>query len=140
VITYVDTSTLLKRLLDEAGSSRADVIWTSADVLASASLLVVEARAALAAAHRGGRLTADELRSAKADLVDLLEEITFVDISAALIDHAADLAESEALRGYDAIHLAAAMVVEATVLTSADDQLCDAAERKGMSVANPLDG
>lgn len=140
MITYVDTSTLLKRLLDEEGSSRADVIWASADVLASASFLVVEARAVLAAAHRGGRLTAAQLRSAKADLADLLDEVTFIDLSDELIDHAADLAETEALRGHDAMHLAAAMVVEATVLTSADDQLCDAAERRGMRVANPLDG
>lgn len=139
MITYVDTSTLLKRLLDEDGSSRADVIWASADVLASASLVVVEARAALAAAHRSGRLTADELRSAKADLVELLEEVTFVEITHELIDRAADLAESEALRGYDAVHLAAAKAVEARVLTSADDELCDAAERRGLLVANPLD-
>ena len=140
MITYVDTSTLLKRLLEEDGSRRADVIWGSADVLASATLLVVEARAALAAAHRSGRLTTAELRSAKADLVDLLEEITFVDITDELIEDASDLAEAEALRGYDAFHLAAAMVVEASVLTSADDQLCNAAERRGILVANPLDG
>ncbi len=139
MITYVDTSTLLKRLLDEEGSPRADAIWDTADVLASAVILVVEARAALAAARRGGRLTAAELLLVKAELVDLFEEITFVEITDELIGQAADLAETEALRGYDAVHLAAAMTVEASVLTSADDALCDAAERRGFLVANPLD-
>ena len=139
MITYVDTSTLLKRLLDEEGSPRADAIWDTADVLASAVILVVEARAALAAARRCGRLTAAELRSVKAELVDLLEEITFVEITNELIEHAGDLAETEALRGYDAVHLAAAMAVEASVLSSADDELCGAAERRGLLVANPLD-
>lgn len=139
MITYVDTSTLLKRLLVEEGSDVADVIWNASEVLASAVTAVVEARAALAAAQRGGRLTAAEHRDAKAELVGLLEEITFIEITDDLIAEAAELAEHEALRGYDAIHLAAALAVEANVLTSADSALCDAAERRGLNVANPLD-
>lgn len=139
MITYVDTSTLLKRLLVEEGSDRADVIWESADVLASAVIVIVEARAALAAADRARRLTAADHRAAKAELTDLLEEVTFVEITDELIADAADLAETDALRGYDAVHLAAAVAIGATVLTSADEALCDAAERHGLRVANPLD-
>lgn len=139
MITYVDTSTLLERLLDEDGSAGADVIWDAADVLASAVTVVVEARAALAAAERGGRITAVEHRDAKVGLLDLFEEVTFVEITDDLIAQAADLAEHESLRGYDAVHLAAALTVEATVLTSADVVLCDAAARRGLHVANPLD-
>lgn len=140
MITYVDTSTLVKRLFDEDGSDRADLIWDGADVLASAALIVVEARAALAAAQRGGRLTARQHRGAKADLVGMLEELAIVEITDALIAEAADLAEQESLRGYDAVHLAAALLVGAEVLTSADADLCDAAERRGLHIANPLGG
>ncbi|MCZ7631338.1 MAG: hypothetical protein M5U19_20820 [Microthrixaceae bacterium] len=53
MITYVDTSSMLKLLIDEDGSERAELIWDSADVLVSVALVVVEGRAALAAAHRG---------------------------------------------------------------------------------------
>lgn len=140
MITYVDTSTLLKRLLDEVGSARADAIWAAAEVLVSAAMVVVEARAALAAAQRGGRLTYREHRDAKAALVDLLEEVAIVKITEDLVAIAADLAEEEALRGYDAVHLAAALAVGAHVLTSSDSALCDAAERRGLRVANPIDG
>lgn len=140
MIIYVDTSTLLKRLLHEAGSDRVDVIWESADVLASAVIVVVEARAALAAADRGGRLTVREHRVAKAGLVALLEELAMVEISEELVATAADLAEEEALRGYDAVHLAAALAVGAQVLTSSDPALCAAAQQRGLHVANPLDG
>ncbi|MCC5951277.1 MAG: type II toxin-antitoxin system VapC family toxin [Acidimicrobiia bacterium] len=139
MITYVDTSTLLKRLLAEDGSDAADAIWNAADVLACAATAVVEARAALAAAQRGGRLTAGELRAATSELGDLLEEVTFVAVTDTLIAEAADLAESEALRGYDAVHLAAALSIEANVVTSSDAALCAAAERRGLHVANPLD-
>jgi predicted nucleic acid-binding protein len=139
LITYVDTSTLLKRLLIEDGSDEADIIWNAADVLVSAAAVIVEARAALAAAGRANRLTAAELRHAKAELAELLDEITLVEITEDLAHAAGDVAEAEALRGYDAMHLAAALAVEADVLTSADAALCDAAERRGLHVANPLD-
>ena len=70
----------------------------------------------------------------------MVDELTIVEATEPLILAAADLAEAEALCGYDAVHLAAALTVEATILTSADANLCDAAERRELHVANPLDG
>jgi hypothetical protein len=139
VIAYVDTSSLLKLLIDEDGSDRAELIWNTADVVASAALIVVDARAALAAATRCRRLTAAQHRAAKGELAALVEELTIVEVTEDLIVDAAELAEREALRGYDAVHLAAALTVEADLVTSADAALCDAAERRGLAVANPLD-
>ncbi len=139
MITYVDTSTLLKLLVEEDGSDRAALIWDRADALTSAALVTVEARAALAAAVRGHRLTPAHHRRAKSELVALVDELNIVEITEDLIARASDLAEREALRGYDAIHLAAALTVHADVLTSADTDLCEAAQRKGLHVANPLD-
>ncbi len=138
MITYVDPSTLLKLIIDEPGSDRAEVIWRSADVLASVNLIVVEARAALAAACRQGRITAAKHLQAKAALLTLVGDLYAVEVTDALLHHAADLAEREALRGYDAVHLAAALLVKASVITSADSTLCDAAARQGLHVANPL--
>lgn len=139
MIAYVDTSSLLKLLVEEEGSERAGVVWDTADVVAAASVIVVEARAALAAAKRANRLTAARHRKAKQELNALLDELTIVAITDELVADAAELAEREALRGYGAVHLAAALTVEATVLTSADSALCDAAGRHGIHVANPLD-
>jgi len=137
VITYVDTSALLKLLIEEDGSDEAELIWDSADVLASASLVTVEARAALAAAARAGRLSASQLGRVKVELALLIDELATVEVTRTLIDEAAELAEQEGLRGYDAVHLAAALTIGADVLTSADAALCDAAERRGLHVANP---
>jgi hypothetical protein len=137
MLTYVDTSTLLKLIVDEDGSDRADVIWRSADTVASVALVVVEARAALAAAARGGRLTSRQQAAAKAELSALVADLFIVEPTEELIAQAAELAELEGLRGYDAIHLAAALTIGAAVLTSADTALCDAAARRGLHVANP---
>lgn len=139
MITYVDTSSLLKLVIDENGSERAELIWDSADALASVALVVVEGRAALAAAQRAGRLGTGQHREARHEFAALVEELTIVEVTEELIADAADLAEEEALRGYDAVHLAAALTVEATVLTTADAALCDAAARRGLHVTNPLD-
>lgn len=62
-------------------------------------MIVVEARAALAAAARGARLTAAQHGMAKAELAVLVEELSIVDVTEELIADAADLAEQEALRG-----------------------------------------
>lgn len=137
--TYVDTSTLLKRLLDEEGSDQANAIWESAEHLVSAATLVVEARAALAAAERGRRLSPAEHRAAKQQLRFLLRQVDTIALDDDVLEVAADLAETEALRGYDAVHLAVALEVGVASLTSSDSALCDAAARRGLYVLNPLD-
>lgn len=138
--TYVDTSSLLKLLVEEEGSEQAALIWDATDFIASVGLVEVEARAALAAAERDHRITRSQHRAATADLALLLDELAIVEVTQDVLRHAADLAEEEALRGYDAVHLAAAIAVEAEILTSADESLCAAAVRCGLHVANPLDG
>jgi predicted nucleic acid-binding protein len=137
LITYVDTSTLIKLIVEEEGSDRAELIWQTADSVASVSLVVVEARAALAAAGRGKRLSSKQLGVAQEGLADAVADLHLVEVTAELIESAAQLAESESLRGYDAVHLAAALFVEAAILSSADIDLCAAAGRQGMHVANP---
>jgi predicted nucleic acid-binding protein len=129
---------LLKLIIDEKGSERAMTIWTSADAVASVSLMVVEARAALAAARRGSRLTEVPLGSAVAELEALVSDLHIVPVTDGLVASAAELADTEGLRGYDAVHLAAALTVEATVLSSAGAALCAAAAGHGLHIANPL--
>lgn len=138
MITYVDTSTLLKLIIEEEGSERAALIWTSADAVASVSLITVEARAAIAAAGRGRRLSASQARDAVDELKALLRVLHLIPVTDELVSAAAELAAVEGLRGYDAVHLAAALDISATVFSSADTTSCAAAERRGLHVANPL--
>jgi predicted nucleic acid-binding protein len=138
VITYIDTSTLLRLIVDENGSERAMTIWSSADAVASVNLIVVEASAALAAARRVRRLTEAQHRSAVTELVTLVSDLHIVPVTDELVTSAAELADDEGLRGYDAVHLAAALTVGATVLSGSDTALCAAAARRGLHIANPL--
>lgn len=138
MITYVDTSTLLKLIIDEEGSDRAALVWSSADAVASVCLITVEVRAAIAAAGRGRRLTSAQARDAVSELDALLRVLHLMPVTDELISAAAELAAVEGLRGYDSVHLAAALEIGATVFSSADTTLCAAAERRGLHIANPL--
>lgn len=137
MITYVDASTMMKLIVSEPGSQAAADIWDGADVLASARILYVEAQAALAAAHRAGRLTLSQHRRAAVDFEDLWSQLVVIEIDRELVRHAAELADRRGLRGYDAVHLAAALRVGAEILTSADRLLCQAALAEGFHVADP---
>lgn len=138
MITYVDTSTLIKLLIDEVGTMAAGRIWDEADVLVTARIGHIEARAALAAARKQGRMAAVALRAAVAGLELLWSQMSVVEIDHELMRFAGDLAEKHSLRGYDAVHLAAAHLVGADVFSSADHRLCAAATASGFHVANPL--
>lgn len=140
MIVYFDTSALVKLLIDEPGTAAVQRLWEEAERRVACALTVVEARAALAAARRADRLTVSQAARAKTELLALIDDLALVVVGDRLIDDAGALAESEALRGYDAVHLAAALLSTAEVFASADRELADAAARHGLHVVDPLTG
>lgn len=140
MITYIDTSVLLKLLLDdEAGGDAAERLWLESAYLVCAEIAYAEARAALASARRNSRLSAKALDTAKAQLELLWDQIDVVEVTTALVRAAGDVAEKEGLRGYDAVHLAAAIAAGAAIIATTDIQLLAAARRRRFNVANPLE-
>jgi len=138
VITYFDTSILIKLVVnDEPYRPQSERLWLDSDYVICAEIGYMEARAALAAARRGERLDAAALRTARDQLALLWEQVSIVVVDTALVQAAGDLAERGGLRGHDAVHLAAAITAQATVVASADRQLAEAARRSGLSVAAP---
>ena len=139
MITYFDTSVLLKLFVDdELGNDAVERLWIESEHIVCAEIGYAEARAALASAHRNGRLHMTALRTSKAQLDDAWQQITVVLVATPVVYAAGDLAESEGLRGYDAVHLAAAIAAQATVFATADLRLMEAAQRQGLGVSNPL--
>jgi predicted nucleic acid-binding protein len=137
VIAYFDTSAVVPLLVVEAGSTRAAVLWDGADRVVSARLVYPEGRAALALAHRLGRLTARQLRAAVAELDSKYEEFDLVEVDDMLARRAGHLAEAHGLRGYDAVHLAAADRVRDPdlVVVAGDGALLAAAATEGIAIA-----
>jgi len=137
VIAYFDTSAFIPLIVDEPSSTTCVRLWNEATRAASVRLLHAEARAALAQAHRMARLSREQL-SAVVEQLDLLtNQLDVVEITGPLVSGAGEIAESQRLRGYDAVHLAAAQSLgnSETVFVSGDRQLVEAAQRCGLAVA-----
>lgn len=137
MIAYFDTSAIVPLLIEETGTEVASEFWDRADRVVSVRLAHVEARAALAHAARIGRISPHQLRSTTQDLDNLLSQLALVDIDDDLISEAGDLAEMQALRAYDAVHLAAAWRINDrdVVVVAGDRALLAAAKTVGLAVA-----
>lgn len=123
-------------MIVEDGSELVSELWGTRHQAVSSILSYPEGRAALAAAARAGRLSANGHARAHDEFESLASELLLVGIDAPLARQAGQLAEELALRGYDAVHLASALAVgSATVLVSWDEDLRRAATQSGCAVA-----
>jgi predicted nucleic acid-binding protein len=138
LICYFDTSALIPLLVEERGSAVASHLWDTADHVVSSRLVYAEARAALAQAHRTDRIDGPGLRRVVADLEVMMGDLDVVEVGAAVVHRAGQLAELLALRGYDAVHLgsAEALADPTLVLVAGDRQLLRAAGELQMAVAD----
>lgn len=107
MIVYADSSALVKLVVQEAGSSDLLDLRPQISVLATARIAYTELRAALAAMRRDKRLAPAGFLRAKQQLERLWAGTSAIELDEQLIVRAGDLAEEHALRGYDAVHLAA---------------------------------
>lgn len=108
--------------------------------MASSQLVYPEARAALAAAERAGRLDGTAYDQAVAALDLLYDDLQIIGVDDQLAHEAGDLAVHYALRGYDAMHLASALALDANevVLATWDAALSRAADQTGRLLVNRL--
>lgn len=133
---YLDTSALVKLLIDEPGTEAVGMLWDEAHERTSSRLLYPETRAALAQAMRGGRLTTEPLSGLVVQFDALFTGMTHVELGAELAIAAGQLAEARGLRGYDAVHLASALAAgdDDLVFATFDDRLRRAADAEGLAI------
>jgi len=132
---HVHWSAFIPLLIAEPSSSSCQRFWDDADAVVASRLLYVEAAAALAQASRLDRLTRRTHRGA-VELFDLLWALfDVVEVDHAAVMRAARLAEQLGLRGYDAVHCAAAESIagEELVAAAGDQQLLSAWSEPGLA-------
>jgi predicted nucleic acid-binding protein len=101
--TYVDTSALLKRYVDEPDSDRAVELLTVDPELVTGRHTVVEVRRSLARV-----LPANAAAAARVVFAEDLAAFSIVELDAATCELAATIAEQTGVRTLDALHLGAA--------------------------------
>jgi predicted nucleic acid-binding protein len=121
----VDASVALKWVVDEAGSERA--VSLAGRPLAAPSLWIAECANALWAKARRGEISSDEARKG---LRALLAAPVLLVPTEELVGAAMDFALELDVTVYDALYLAAASNLTATLVTD-DRRLAAAAETKG---------
>lgn len=109
MILYLDTSALVKLYVEEPGRGVVMRELDAAGAVATVRIAYVEARAAFARKRREGGLDGKALRRVAERLDEDWAAFSVVDVGEPLVRRAGNLAERYDLRGYDAVHLAAAM-------------------------------
>ncbi len=111
MILYLDTSALVKLYVDEPGTPAVVARVEGAEAVVTARVTYAEARAAFARHRREGALSRAHLRQVVRELDGDWGAYNLVEISDPVVRQAGALAERHALRGYDAVQLAAALDV-----------------------------
>jgi predicted nucleic acid-binding protein len=146
---FFDSSGIVKRYVNETGT-----LWVTSLAAPAAGNRIylariagVEVISAVVRRQRSGSLTSKQLAIVLGQFRhDFAAEYRIVAITPALLDQAMTLAEAHALRGYDAVQVAAALAVNARrlarglsalTLVSSDTELNAAATAEGLMVVNP---
>ncbi|MHB1172768.1 MAG: type II toxin-antitoxin system VapC family toxin [Lacisediminihabitans sp.] len=129
MIAYVETSAAAKMLFDEGESARVtkylDGLVGAGHWLASSAILETELRRA---AVREGE--------PQSIVTAILDRVSIVDISRSVFTQAGVLSGTN-LRSLDALHVAAALHMNADVMVSYDRRQIDAAEAAGLRTVSP---
>ena len=146
---FCDSSAIVKRYVAETGSTYVDALadLKTGNIVLLARITRVEVAAAFARRLKGASLTTADAQNALALFQhDLTNNYFTVEITPVLLSEAMRLAMQHALRGYDAVQLAAALEANSErlsnslpplTLVSADMDLNNAAQVEGLNVENP---
>lgn len=141
MILYLETSCLVKLYVREEDSESVAKSVETAKVIATAIVAYAEARAAFARKFREKGLSPAAYKAVKKALDADWPRFFVLNLNPLTAKSAGDLAEKHALRGFDALHLAAALALQtdaahaAIRFMTADSRLGAAARREGLETA-----
>ncbi|HUH98322.1 MAG TPA: type II toxin-antitoxin system VapC family toxin [Anaerolineales bacterium] len=139
MILYADTSALVKKYIQEAGSDQVIAFFDTFEVIGTLALTQAEMAAAMSKAGRQGWVEQSAITKAWEVFLSHWPNYMRLPVSAAVVDRAAELAWQHRLRAYDSLHLASTLTWqesagEAAIIACFDKQLIDAALKEGLQV------
>ena len=137
MIVYWDTSALIKLYIQEAGTPDVDQLLQRADLSGTAVICQVEISAALAKLVRMTNLRRKPAQMAWQRFLQDWSTLIHIQITQPVLTQASILTWAHGLRGYDAIHLAAAStwqssLGETVLFTTYDQHLWQTAQNLGI--------
>jgi predicted nucleic acid-binding protein len=139
MIVYLDSSALVKRYIVEASSAEVERLVSAAEQVGTAIISRAEVSAALAKAVRMNWMDQAEALKALAVFQSHWTSLFRLHIRETTVERADALAWAHSLRGYDAVHLACAMLWQdavggAMTMATFDQPLLEAAAKAGLAV------
>ena len=139
---YADASAIVKRYREETGSPRVREAWLAAERVFTSWVSYAEVHAALARKQRERGLTPAEFRTAAHTFEGEWPAYDQIAVNATTLAAVRRLVRRHRLRGFDAIHLAAAVWLQSELQAPmefwvADERLEVAARRERLRVVNP---
>ncbi|MGX6447324.1 type II toxin-antitoxin system VapC family toxin [Patulibacter sp. S7RM1-6] len=136
-LLYLDTSALVKLVVREHHSDAVRAGVTAATACTASHLTVVEAHATFARMRAGGRLDGGTYARIASAVDRFWADVAVVPVDGQVVSAGVEIARRHALRGYDAMQLAAALEVARTsvvTFASFDAELEAAATREGLGL------
>lgn len=139
MILYLDASALVKYYIAETGSEQVNRLLRDAHTSATATISCAEIVAAIARAARMGYVLQEGAEHAVSLFNRECTSLIRIPFTEGLVEQAASFAWTRGLRGYDAIHLAAAAIwrdilqTNVTIVTY-DCELWRAAREEGFAL------
>ena len=141
MILYWDASAIVKLIIREPGSDAARAWFDESNPFVTCRIAYAEVMAALGMAMRVGRLASEDLPTAESALRHIWADTFVLEVAQVVVERAGQLAIRHGLRGYDSVHLAAAVshgdparVPERPAVVTWDARLADAALAEGLCI------
>ena len=134
---YLDTSALVKKYVEESRSDEVRNCIAQHEMIATVAITRAESAATFARAVRRGSLTEGKARASHRQFIREWKTYMRIRVTESLVARADEVAWTFRLRGYDAVHLAAALewydrMEEPITVATFDQDLWKAAAEAGL--------
>lgn len=131
---FFDTSSFVKRFVEEIGSKEADDLCQKASELGLSIICFPEIVSALNRKLRSEIITKEIYLDLKGEVLEDIVDADIINLTPSVLNRTTELLEKNALRSLDAIHLACAIEWKADLFVSSDERQVTAATDSGLNV------
>jgi len=131
---FFDTSSFVKRFVDEVGSDEVEQVTENASEIGLSIICFTEVISALNRKLRKEVISNETYQELKGNILEDIQDADIINLTPSVLGRTTELLESNVLRSLDAIHIACALGWEADLFVSSDERQVDAAINSGLKV------
>lgn len=131
---FFDTSSFVKRFVEEVGSDDVEQVIENASEVGLSIICFTEIISALNRKLRKDLISNEDYQALKEDVLEDIRDVDIINLTPSVLERTTVLLESNVLRSLDAIHIACALEWGAELFVSSDERQVDAAINAGLKV------